>query len=135
MFVIFFFFKQKTAYEMRISDWSSDVCSSDLAIPLDHNEQAENQFFDSESPISITRYLRQRKTVQPGFLRARRKRNATGLGCTIRLTSHPIVGISLAITTDAVPLDVIDQVVVRLLCMTGIRAAAAIELSDRKSGA
>src|SRR3546814_10323653 len=28
--VDFFFFKQKTAYEMRISDWSSDVCSSDL---------------------------------------------------------------------------------------------------------
>src|SRR3546814_6389111 len=28
--MIFFFFKQKTAYEMRISDWSSDVCSSDL---------------------------------------------------------------------------------------------------------
>src|SRR3546814_3968776 len=28
--VICFFFKQKTAYEMRISDWSSDVCSSDL---------------------------------------------------------------------------------------------------------
>src|SRR3546814_10088365 len=31
MFVCFFFFKQKTAYDMRISDWSSDVCSSDLA--------------------------------------------------------------------------------------------------------
>src|SRR3546814_6964099 len=29
-FIFFFFFKQKTAYEMRISDWSSDVCSSDL---------------------------------------------------------------------------------------------------------
>src|SRR3546814_290115 len=29
--ISFFFFKQKTAYEMRISDWSSDVCSSDLA--------------------------------------------------------------------------------------------------------
>src|SRR3546814_5592750 len=29
---VFFFFKQKTAYEMRISDWSSDVCSSDLVI-------------------------------------------------------------------------------------------------------
>src|SRR3546814_10816915 len=28
----FFFFKQKTAYEMRISDWSSDVCSSDLCV-------------------------------------------------------------------------------------------------------
>src|SRR3546814_2372496 len=30
--VLYFFFKQKTAYEMRISDWSSDVCSSDLRI-------------------------------------------------------------------------------------------------------
>src|SRR3546814_2048126 len=29
---VFFFFKQKTAYEMRISDWSSDVCSSDLKV-------------------------------------------------------------------------------------------------------
>src|SRR3546814_7010200 len=34
LFVLcFFFFKQKTAYEMRISDWSSDVCSSDLRAP------------------------------------------------------------------------------------------------------
>src|SRR3546814_3354239 len=32
---MFFFFKQKTAYEMRISDWSSDVCSSDLAQAAD----------------------------------------------------------------------------------------------------
>src|SRR3546814_2781841 len=30
MLLLFFFFKQKTAYDMRISDWSSDVCSSDL---------------------------------------------------------------------------------------------------------
>src|SRR3546814_8242140 len=29
--MFFFFFKQKTAYDMRISDWSSDVCSSDLS--------------------------------------------------------------------------------------------------------
>src|SRR3546814_5447474 len=32
IFSWFFFFKQKTAYEMRISDWSSDVCSSDLIV-------------------------------------------------------------------------------------------------------
>src|SRR3546814_4154451 len=32
MIVVFFCFKQKTAYEMRISDWSSDVCSSDLPL-------------------------------------------------------------------------------------------------------
>src|SRR3546814_10901332 len=30
--LLFFFFKQKTAYDMRISDWSSDVCSSDLYV-------------------------------------------------------------------------------------------------------
>src|SRR3546814_7841358 len=39
---MFFFFKQKTAYEMRISDWSSDVCSSDLDLgdALDHQQYA-----------------------------------------------------------------------------------------------
>src|SRR3546814_9501041 len=35
MLGVFFFFKQKTAYEMRISDWSSDVCSSDLRLAFD----------------------------------------------------------------------------------------------------
>src|SRR3546814_2105517 len=35
VYVFFFFFKQKTAYEMRISDWSSDVCSSDLKAASD----------------------------------------------------------------------------------------------------
>src|SRR3546814_15243388 len=39
----FFFFKQKTAYEMRISDWSSDVCSSDLAGPRRHHDYAVGQ--------------------------------------------------------------------------------------------
>src|SRR3546814_4931812 len=42
----FFFFKQKTAYEMRISDWSSDVCSSDLGttgyrVLVQHQPEAE----------------------------------------------------------------------------------------------
>src|SRR3546814_10786794 len=38
----FFFFKQKTAYEMRISDWSSDVCSSDLLL-LGHGHRGDEQ--------------------------------------------------------------------------------------------
>src|SRR3546814_9599639 len=42
MILIFFFFKQKTAYEMRISDWSSDVCSSDLvAVETSSGKQGE----------------------------------------------------------------------------------------------
>src|SRR3546814_3987729 len=41
--LLFFFFKQKTEYEMRISDWSSDVCSSDLedALELSGREIAD----------------------------------------------------------------------------------------------
>src|SRR3546814_3583765 len=53
--LLFFFFKQKTAYEMRISDWSSDVCSSDLL--------AGEQVVDPEiSGIGAARKLGQ---VQP----------------------------------------------------------------------
>ncbi len=48
-----------------------------------------------------------------------------------RLSCHAIVGISLAITKDEVPLDSLDQVVVRLLCMTGLGVDGAIELSQR----
>src|SRR3546814_5548938 len=47
--IIFFFFKQKTAYEMRISDWSSDVCSSDLkgfALLRARNSRADDQGVD-----------------------------------------------------------------------------------------
>src|SRR3546814_2506119 len=42
MIVLFFFFKQKTAYEMRISDWSSDVCSSDLLQIIEMIDQVRN---------------------------------------------------------------------------------------------
>src|SRR3546814_7048342 len=40
---LFFFFKQKTAYEMRISDWSSDVCSSDLHEATDDDDDDDDR--------------------------------------------------------------------------------------------
>src|SRR3546814_17018047 len=43
----FFFFKQKTAYEMRISDWSSDVCSSDLVDIVFANEEEVCSLYDA----------------------------------------------------------------------------------------
>src|SRR3546814_5397241 len=52
--VFFFFFKQKTAYEMRISDWSSDVCSSDLVAPP-----------VAVDPRGITRHLEHQVGVEP----------------------------------------------------------------------
>src|SRR3546814_3761036 len=42
---MFFFFKQKTAYEMRMSDWSSDVCSSDLVSVLQPSDTGWSQSF------------------------------------------------------------------------------------------
>src|SRR3546814_8263247 len=54
--VIFFFVKQKTAYEMRISDWSSDVCSSDLAdeartfLSMPHPEPDRSHGGERKSP-------------------------------------------------------------------------------------
>src|SRR3546814_2286467 len=44
----FFFFKQKTAYEVRISDWSSDVCSSDLAAAADARADTKGETTSSD---------------------------------------------------------------------------------------
>src|SRR3546814_3624377 len=51
---MFVFFKQKTAYEMRISDWSSDVCSSDLA---DQGLQTGNEAHPCALAARQLRYL------------------------------------------------------------------------------
>src|SRR3546814_12459127 len=55
-----FFFKQETAYEMRISDWSSDVCSSDLQFALESTQRAiaatkAGAFNDEIMPLEVRR--------------------------------------------------------------------------------
>src|SRR3546814_7434144 len=57
---VLFFFKQKTAYEMRISDWSSDVCSSDLAVPRLDTTRFFSQGAWHEAPIVA------RDEIRPG---------------------------------------------------------------------
>src|SRR3546814_4532212 len=47
---MFFFFKQKTAYEMRISDWSSDVCSSDLGPRARHPRKRQPKYPNADCP-------------------------------------------------------------------------------------
>src|SRR3546814_16698334 len=54
VFIIVFFFKQKTAYEMRISDWSSDVCSSDLLGGLDLAQGTIAPFFRVSASVGTT---------------------------------------------------------------------------------
>src|SRR3546814_4129514 len=56
VFVFFFFFKQKTAYEMRISDWSSDVCSSDL-IEQRRYHQIEVSWSEGMDPLQRVRAI------------------------------------------------------------------------------
>src|SRR3546814_9626704 len=57
--VVFFFFKHKTAYEMRISDWSSDVCSSDLL--REHFWQGR----DLSGKLAAIRWLRKGGAMAP----------------------------------------------------------------------
>src|SRR3546814_11426940 len=73
LYLVVFFFKQKTAYEMRISDWSSDVCSSDLVgeQPDCQRERAreeadhlDRQDDDAERDVDALR-PEQREEVQP----------------------------------------------------------------------
>src|SRR3546814_9767614 len=60
VWLFFFFFKQKTAYEMRISDWSSDVCSSDLKqiyLPLQNYSKQLKKYLESIKLPSHVRSL------------------------------------------------------------------------------
>src|SRR3546814_4994593 len=59
--ICFFFFKQKTAYEMRMSDWSSDVCSSDLVELLVRNERPHVvALVEARTDLDLLRAIRNR---------------------------------------------------------------------------
>src|SRR3546814_7565405 len=62
LFFRFFFFKQKTAYEMRISDWSSDVCSSDLSGMIVIG--GRDQIVPPESVQKLVDKLRQQRGIE-----------------------------------------------------------------------
>src|SRR3546814_5551106 len=79
MSFVFFFFKQKTAYEMRISDWSSDVCSSDL------------QCFARRGTYRASRViLRESHAVRGEFIEVRR--HDTRLSITTEVAVSQIIG-------------------------------------------
>src|SRR3546814_15320488 len=65
----FFVFKQKTAYEMRIIDWSSDVCSSDLEILEGHRFGAVDRLRDRAVDIVLRRRLHREVVARPERLR------------------------------------------------------------------
>src|SRR3546814_8967027 len=85
MIIVFFFFKQKTAYELRISDWSSDVCSSDLRARLPLPVAAGEH---GREPRYLPRrrhghQLRHRQAAVPLAVRSEERR--VGKECVIRV--------------------------------------------------
>src|SRR3546814_3726058 len=74
---VFFFFKQKTAYEMRISDWSSDVCSSDLSR---HRQSNSSYLSSSSSEVRRVTFVRfgdcipAKSSVPPAMMNAMGRR-------------------------------------------------------------
>src|SRR3546814_3721775 len=85
-YIVFFFFKQKTAYEMRISDWSSDVCSSDL---LRISKVPQNR---SPNSIRPTATIERTNRIRNQTLVARpdRRRSLNGRGGR-HLLRHPVL--------------------------------------------
>src|SRR3546814_1877698 len=92
--LFFFFFKQKTAYEMRISDWSSDVCSSDLSISSLFTTviNTYRQIFDFGGPIPLVplgdSVSLNSQTGLPGTFRDKLNENSTSwmLGVNYKAT-------------------------------------------------
>src|SRR3546814_8732238 len=67
-----FFFKQKTAYEMRISDWSSDVCSSDLLRLIEEEAMKERTGrIIAQLPVDVGTYLLNEKRLAVREIEAR----------------------------------------------------------------
>src|SRR3546814_1572697 len=78
MLFCFFFFKQKTAYEMRISDWSSDVCSSDLGLQRARGRELTR--CGNDGPAKVKRWQQGiHQSARPGPAR-RAPENVRGLG-------------------------------------------------------
>src|SRR3546814_20128262 len=90
---VFFCFKQRTAYEMRISDWSSDVCSSDLLdaceSPMPSSERI-NRNRPSRGPASATRIMPSPsgKAYFKLFVRNRSEERRVGKECVSQCRSR-----------------------------------------------
>src|SRR3546814_11528443 len=100
-----FFFKQKTAFEVRISDWSSDVCSSDLIFPDGYDSTKMFWFVDGKTayggraallPLLLS-ILKDRKSVVSG--KSVSVRVDLGGRCIINKKKQTARGITISITS------------------------------------
>src|SRR3546814_2573716 len=130
----FFFFKQKTAYDMRISDWSSDVCSSDLIIKdsdalhavgrLTQQRRTERILMDSVKSLAVA------KILCPGILAADLAGEAQ---CNLIVHDRNVYRSfeRAIIISSIIALDIAPQIVGRSLCSYQNRAAQRIAAEQR----
>src|SRR3546814_11389092 len=97
--MVCFFFKQKTAYEMRISDWSSDVCSSDLDSSLKEQSRMKRADEDTipmrivvERPVVAVRHSLQTKDNRPFDAKESAAGEALSFDFPVRLAPGPKIG-------------------------------------------
>src|SRR3546814_14769740 len=64
-----YFFKQKTAYEMRISDWRSDVCATDLPVEKGPGDRHHHDHDDGEEQPAIDHMVEARRRIDGGHFR------------------------------------------------------------------
>src|SRR3546814_5288972 len=103
----FFFFKQKTAYEMRISDWSSDVCSSDL-----HEGEPGRDGAPARHRQAVAAARHQCRIHRHAGLQGRGGRDTMILGlCESPLTFNAIIDWSTALNNGDMQLrEIVDQI-------------------------
>src|SRR3546814_1836215 len=95
--MLFFFFKQKTAYEMRISDWSSDVCSSDL---LDEHGKAIGEWAPTLSAATLHKGLRAMMLTRAFDERMQRAQRQGKTSFYIKSTGEEAVAVAQALALD-----------------------------------
>src|SRR3546814_2105518 len=111
---VFFFFKQKTAYEMRISDWSSDVCSSDLRLHLLGDRDAMPRP-DESREIGFGRMdgNAAHRHRRPAMLAARRQRDVERRCGRLCIVEEQLEEIAHAIEEQAIARPFLERPILR----------------------
>src|SRR3546814_7731242 len=108
---LFFFFKQKTAYGMRISDWSSDVCSSDLS-DADSDEEEDDSSEEEEAgptgpdPVEVERRMSEMASLYAKFQKSYAK-NGPSAKPVLKLREE----MAAIFVTNKLPLPLVDTLV------------------------
>src|SRR3546814_12509990 len=125
----FFFFKQKTAYEMRISDWSSDVCSSDLfhGIILGYSRQFFALARAGYLPASLAKLSR--------FQTPHRAIIAGGLIGIAAIYSDGLINLGgMTLTATLITMAVFGALVMYIMSMLHLSKSRKTEPTGRASG-